>query len=155
MKKLLFLFALVLAAFTVDQSSINAQVGVGYDRVVVNNGLYVDQHIDTLTNTDTVINYLARRDYANYYELVIQASSLSGTALDTIYLEEAKYVPSSYSTPSYWNILETHAVSTANSTWKIKKSGNTGPAYLRVRTKSTGTQSTEVRTYFAAWRKTT
>lgn len=151
MKKLFLLFSF-LAVFAFNMS---AQVGVGYDRTVVNNGLWVSQSIDTMTNTDTVINYVSRRDYANYYELIIHVSSLSGTALDTVYLEQASYVPSSYSTPSDWNILETHAVSTANSTWVIKKTGNTGPAYLRIRSKSTGTQSTVIRTYFAAWRKTT
>ena len=151
MKNSLFLFTF-LVAFAMN---LTAQVGVGSDRTVVNNGLWVSQSIDTMTNTDTVINYVARRDYANYYELIIHVSSLRGTALDTVYLEQARYVPSSYSTPSDWNILETHAVSTANSTWVIKKTGNTGPAYLRIRSKSTGTQSTVIRTYFAAWRKTT
>ena len=38
----------------------SAQVGVGYDRTVVNNGLWVSQSIDTMTNTDTVINYVSR-----------------------------------------------------------------------------------------------
>ena len=151
MKKLFLLFSF-LAVFAFN---LTAQTGVGYDRTVVNNGLYVAQHLDTLTNADTVINYVARRDYANYYELIIHVQSLSGTALDTIYLEQASYVPSSYSTPTKWNVLETHAVSTANSTWIIKKTGNTGPGYLRVRTKSTGTQSTEVQTYYQSWRKTT
>ena len=151
MKKLFLLFSF-LAVFAFNLA---AQTGVGYDRTVVNNGLYVDQHIDTMTNADTVINYVSRRDYANYYELIIHVQSLSGTALDTIYLEQASYVPSSYSTPTKWNVLETHAVSTANSTWIIKKTGNCGPGYLRVRTKSTGTQSTEVQTYYQSWRKTT
>ena len=151
MKKLFLLFYF-LAVFALD---LKAQTGAGYDRTVVNNGLYVSQSIDTLTNTDTVINYVARRDYANYYELIIHAAGLSGTMLDTIYLEQAAYVPSSYDTPTKWNVLETHAVSAANSTWIIKKTGNCGPAYLRIRTKSTGTQSTEIRTFFQSWRKTT
>lgn len=151
MKKLFLLFSF-LAVFAFN---LTAQTGVGYDRTVVNNGLYVDQHIDTMANTDTSINYLSRRDYANYYELDIYITAISGTTLDTVYLEHAQYVPSSYSTPSDWKIIETHPVSTANSTWNVSKTGNRGPGYFRVRSKATGTQSTVVRTYFTSWRKTT
>jgi len=110
---------------------------------------------DTLTNADTVLNIIPGRDYAMYYEVLIDVTAISGTTLDTIYIEQAAWKPQGAGFPTDWHVLASHPVSTASSTWQAIKSGNCGPGRLRIRSKSTGTQSTAIKTATQIWRKPT
>lgn len=96
--------------------------------------------IDTLTNADTVLNTVTGRPYPFEYEVHINITSISGTALDTIYIEQAARGTTD------WIVKDSHPVGTNTSTHTAIKSGFCMGGDLRIRSKSTGTQSTRVKT---------
>lgn len=119
-----------------------------------NGNAYALRSIDTLTNADTVTNTGIEKDHSVYYEVHILGASISGTILDTVYIEHAAYVKGSIVTPDFTTIA-THPISTTGTTWAAIKTGNVGPGTIRIRTKSTGTQSTRLITTLQTWRKPT
>ena len=103
--------------------------------------------IDTLTNADTVLNTVTGRPYPFYYEVHITATSLSGTMLDTVYVEQAARGTTD------WIVLASQAIAATTGGDKFIKTGNCLGGDLRIRTKSTGTQSTRMKTSTQIYKK--
>lgn len=137
MKKLLFFICLIFS-FVAIQTEVKAQV---YSLNTVD--------IDTLTNADTVLNTVTGRPYPFYYEVHITATSLSGTLLDTVYIQQAARGTTD------WITLASQALAATTGGNLFIKTGNCLGGNLRIYTKSTGTQSTRIKTSTQIYKKPT
>lgn len=103
--------------------------------------------IDTLTNADTVTNAINGRTYPFDYEIHYTVAGISGTILDTIYVQRAAHGTTDWITDS------ATPISALNTTWTGKVTGSCLGCKLQVKVKSTGTQSTRVKTSAILYRQ--
>ena len=103
--------------------------------------------LDTMTNADTVLNEVNGRTYPLDYEFHYTASSLSGTLLDTILVQKAAHGTTD------WITANTIAISALNTTWKGIATGSCLGCKFRIYSKSTGTQSTRIKTSMVIYRQ--
>ncbi len=103
--------------------------------------------IDTLTNADTVLNNVNGRTYPLNYEVHYTVAGISGTILDTIYVQRAA------NGTTDWITDTATPISGLNTTWTGKLTGSCLGCTLRVKVKSTGTQSTRVKTSTIIYRQ--
>ena len=103
--------------------------------------------LDTMTNADTVLNEVNGRTYPLDYEFYYTASSLSGTLLDTILVQKAAHGTTD------WITANTIAISALNTTWKGIATGSCLGCKFRIYSKSTGTQSTSIKTSMVIYRQ--